>query len=672
MDTEVCSISSGEEVTPPPILRTYELAGKRVQLSEDDLRRLQPKQDLSDAVVDLAVAYILEQRLVNHQRERAYVFPAQFYGTWLATRGTIADRLRRVEQLAKPSIVMRHRMLMIPVNENKHWLLAIIWKPFQRTPGKRKPGIYFVDPAPSGRPARAGARLREYVAALTENHPLVEKLDFGDKRFPAYILKGPIQTEPHVCGWYPPLLIEKFLRLAPEAWEVTLQGLREWVQSQDIEELRVALLDYLTPADRQLAEGKVARQPSTPPSTLSASVDQTLPVTPGRNLYTGKPRRPQYLENPRERTPSPISCDLFVPPTPGRQVWVRRILLGLETTDDDTNTSDAAPATPREPEPTTPTTATPSVDTQRSEVAPGADLASPVINTRFFDQATTISQPEGDPTDEPSSVTSTPEVEQPSDSEEPTNTPVAAPCATLMPKTRSPMWSLARAINASTTSARRDDNDPMTAGPEYEPISSDELEDDPAPLDTTAIRPREDDGHETNELETPDVTMGDDSFVVLDYTHSISPANSVLSLDADEDLLAETLTTASEQPNARQRSDNMSPKTQQKKQQGTTTEANHDVATRTKTMGDRTTADNTGPSSEGRRPGKPRQRALAPFMIRYFVPGAPPAVYRDMINLLRDHTGGRKRSLRHYPEGNYRITITDTREITVTRVGPRH
>ena len=111
MDTEVCSISSGEEVTPPPILRTYELAGKRVQLSEDDLRRLQPKQDLSDAIVEWTVAYILEQRLVNHQRERAYVFPAQSYGTWLATRGTKTDRLRRVEQLAKPSIVMRHRML---------------------------------------------------------------------------------------------------------------------------------------------------------------------------------------------------------------------------------------------------------------------------------------------------------------------------------------------------------------------------------------------------------------------------------------------------------------------------------------------------------------------------------------------------------------------------------
>lgn len=178
----------------------------------------------------------------------------------------------------------------------------------------------------------------------------------------------------------------------------------------------------------------------------------------------------------------------------------------------------------------------------------------------------------------------------------------------------------------------------MTRSPEYEPISSDELDDDPVPLDTSTIRPREDNLHATSELLTPDVTMGNESFVVLDYTHSPSPSHSVLSLDIDEDPFSAAPTTMLHPPATRQRLNITSQATKPQENRHSTPGAGNNRMTHAETAGDLDTAGSVGAPNSVEEVEKPEQRAILPFTVRYVAPDAPRAIYADMAAMLGEHT----------------------------------
>lgn len=120
-------------IYPPP-----SQAPRGISINTEDYECLAIDQYLNDVIIDFYLRYLQEEILSNEQRERTHIFSQFFYKrlTTMPTRKSQADkdgkltasqrRHSRVEKWTKHVNLFDKDYIIIPINEQQHWFLAII------------------------------------------------------------------------------------------------------------------------------------------------------------------------------------------------------------------------------------------------------------------------------------------------------------------------------------------------------------------------------------------------------------------------------------------------------------------------------------------------------------------------------------------------------------------
>lgn len=127
-------------------LLLYPREGKgRIPINTNDYACLAIDQYLNDVIIDFYIKYLLNERLTAEQRARTHVFSSFFYKRLTTMdktrRATDKDlkltaaqkRYQRVSKWNKDVDLFKKDFIVIPINEQSHWFLAIIC--FPRLPG---------------------------------------------------------------------------------------------------------------------------------------------------------------------------------------------------------------------------------------------------------------------------------------------------------------------------------------------------------------------------------------------------------------------------------------------------------------------------------------------------------------------------------------------------------
>lgn len=124
-------------------LLIYPKVGKgRISINTNDYCCLAIDQYLNDVIIDYYIKYLLLEVLTEEQRERTHVFSTFFYKrltTLDKTRPKLSEkdakltaaqkRYQRVSKWNKDVDLFKKDFIIIPINEQSHWFLAIICYP---------------------------------------------------------------------------------------------------------------------------------------------------------------------------------------------------------------------------------------------------------------------------------------------------------------------------------------------------------------------------------------------------------------------------------------------------------------------------------------------------------------------------------------------------------------
>eukprot|EP00049_Salpingoeca_infusionum_P014600 m.276040 g.276040 ORF g.276040 m.276040 type:complete len:1250 (+) comp15706_c0_seq1:98-3847(+) len=114
----------GVKKNPGAVLCSYKPHNSPpLEITQADLARLEPGEFLNDIIINFYLHYLLDH-LKPAQRQRFYIFNTYFYST-LKTKG-----FDGVKRWIKSGILRTRDFLIIPINENAHWHLAIVCFPF--------------------------------------------------------------------------------------------------------------------------------------------------------------------------------------------------------------------------------------------------------------------------------------------------------------------------------------------------------------------------------------------------------------------------------------------------------------------------------------------------------------------------------------------------------------
>lgn len=110
-----------------------------ISINTEDYECLAVDQYLNDVIIDFYLRFLQEEVLTERQRARSHVFSQFFYKrlTTMQSRKTQADgrmtaaqrRHSRVEKWTKNENIFEKDFIIIPINEQQHWFLAIICFP---------------------------------------------------------------------------------------------------------------------------------------------------------------------------------------------------------------------------------------------------------------------------------------------------------------------------------------------------------------------------------------------------------------------------------------------------------------------------------------------------------------------------------------------------------------
>lgn len=127
-------------------LLLYPKDGKgRIPINTNDYACLAIDQYLNDVIIDFYIKYIMNERVTPEQRARTHVFSTFFYKrlTTMDKTRRVTDkdqkltaaqkRYQRVSKWNKDVDLFKKDFIIIPINEQSHWFLAIIC--FPRLPG---------------------------------------------------------------------------------------------------------------------------------------------------------------------------------------------------------------------------------------------------------------------------------------------------------------------------------------------------------------------------------------------------------------------------------------------------------------------------------------------------------------------------------------------------------
>lgn len=123
-------------------LLLYPKEGKgRIPINTNDYACLAIDQYLNDVIIDFYIKYLMNERVTEEQRARTHVFSCFFYKRLTTMdktrRATDKDlkltaaqkRYQRVSKWNKDVDLFKKDFIIIPINEQSHWFLAIICFP---------------------------------------------------------------------------------------------------------------------------------------------------------------------------------------------------------------------------------------------------------------------------------------------------------------------------------------------------------------------------------------------------------------------------------------------------------------------------------------------------------------------------------------------------------------
>ncbi|CAL8105381.1 unnamed protein product [Orchesella dallaii] len=113
--------------------------GVKIAICPNDINRLQPNTYFNDVLIAFWLAVIQTELLSDNNKNRTFVFDSFFY-TKLTEKGkkraatdgsqTYGERMHaRVERMTKNVDIFEKDFLIVPINQNNHWLIAIICFP---------------------------------------------------------------------------------------------------------------------------------------------------------------------------------------------------------------------------------------------------------------------------------------------------------------------------------------------------------------------------------------------------------------------------------------------------------------------------------------------------------------------------------------------------------------
>lgn len=123
----------------------YPLSGKGgLPINNKDYLCLGIDQYLNDVIIDFYLKYLAEEILTSDQRSKTHFFSTFFYNTLTNTKllGTTNDvklsaaqkRHERVKNWTKSVNIFEKDFIVIPINQQSHWFLAIICFPSLKGP----------------------------------------------------------------------------------------------------------------------------------------------------------------------------------------------------------------------------------------------------------------------------------------------------------------------------------------------------------------------------------------------------------------------------------------------------------------------------------------------------------------------------------------------------------
>lgn len=123
-----------------------------ISINTEDYMCLAIDQYLNDVIIDFYLKYLLSEHLGDEQRERTHVFSTFFYKrlTTMTTRRAGGDtakmtasqkRHARVKNWTKSVNLFEKDFVIIPINEQSHWFLAIVCFPALKGPETMDGGV---------------------------------------------------------------------------------------------------------------------------------------------------------------------------------------------------------------------------------------------------------------------------------------------------------------------------------------------------------------------------------------------------------------------------------------------------------------------------------------------------------------------------------------------------
>lgn len=124
---------------PPP-----QMGG--ITITSDDFSCLEEGQFLNDVIIDFYLKFLVQNKLSEKDRERTHIFSSFFYrrltqrpgkrhiGTEDEQTSLAENRHSRVKTWTRHVDIFEKDYIIIPINENSHWFLAVICFPYLDSP----------------------------------------------------------------------------------------------------------------------------------------------------------------------------------------------------------------------------------------------------------------------------------------------------------------------------------------------------------------------------------------------------------------------------------------------------------------------------------------------------------------------------------------------------------
>jgi len=227
-----------------------------VTLTMNDIRRLKPGIYINDNLLDFYLSYLYWEKWDQSLRERVHVFNTFFFKKWIGckqreTKGTSDFWLSRysvVRKWTKNVDIFNKDFLVIPVNYNLHWSLAIVCNPQgildNSMNSKRRCCILGFDSLTKFRNLHF-AEIQRFLDMARNN--CRKKSAFANyKRCSCIPTDAPSQSNGADCGLFVMQNCEKFFDSIEISNSETLTLGNNWYSSLDISQKRMQILDLIS------------------------------------------------------------------------------------------------------------------------------------------------------------------------------------------------------------------------------------------------------------------------------------------------------------------------------------------------------------------------------------------------------------------------------------------